>query len=380
MKKKLLFLLLTILCLFSSGCWDMTEPERLGLVMAVGVGLDQHDNIRITCAAVNVRSVAGGGMGGGGGGNEPPFHVHSGSGKTVFDAVHRLSMEAAYELFFAHTKVIIISEELARTKGIRPIIDFFERNEEIRRGTWLLIAKQGQLDKIINSDLPIKTSKGQFLERIIEYRHRNSFFAPNRLGDFIEIITEKGNEPYTAGVALRKLYPIENPASFGEPQQPRTVDMLVLDTAVFKNDKMIGWLDDQESRGLLWVKGQVHGGILTPELDGKKISLGILESQTKVEPTINEDGNLQVNIKVKVASNIGDSQANLDFSDSQVIKKIQELQAEEVKKEINSAITKAQELETDIMGFGRSFHARYPNQWKQVEEQWYDIFPTLGGC
>ncbi|GAB6180501.1 Ger(x)C family spore germination protein [Desulfotomaculum defluvii] len=377
MRKAMITLLVSCICITITGCWDLTEPERLGLVMAVGIDQDENNDIRITCAEVNVQSVGGGSAGGGGGsGNGPPFHVHSGTGKTVFDAIRRLSMEAAYRLFFAHTQVIILSEEMARSRGIKPIIDFFERNEEIRRSTWFLIAKEGQLDKIITADMPIKTSKGQFLAGIIEHRERNAFFAPNRLGDFIEIFSEEGNEPYTAGVAIHGVPLSGSPASFGDPQKPRTSDMVVLDTAVFKQDKMVGWLNDWESRGLIWVKGEGIGGIITTYLDGQRIALEVINGQSKVEPEI-KDGQIQIRIKVKVESNIGDSEANLDFSKTQTIKKVEALQAEAVKKEINLALNKSRELNTDIFGFGRALHAKYPDQWKQIRKGWYDYYPNI---
>ncbi|RYD05864.1 hypothetical protein N752_08190 [Desulforamulus aquiferis] len=77
---------------------DLTEPERLGLVMAVGIDQDGDDKVKIICAEVNVRGVTAGGDGMGGGG-EPPFHVHTGSGRTIFDAISRLSMEPPIDYF-----------------------------------------------------------------------------------------------------------------------------------------------------------------------------------------------------------------------------------------------------------------------------------------
>lgn len=371
--KKMIPLLL-IACLFITGCWDITEPERLGVVMAVGLDLAEKDGIKLTCAEINIRAVAGGGLTGGG--NEPPFHVHSGTGATIFDAIRKLSMEAAYRLFFAHTQVIVLSEELARSRGVKPIFDFFERNEEFRRSTWLLVAKKGQLENVLAANMPIKTSKGQFLAGIIDYQNRHSYFAASRLGDFIEQFTEPGNEAYTAGVTITSVTPPQTPASFGEGQLPKTADTLVLDTAVFKEDKMAGWFNSLESRGLLWVEGEARGGILTTTLDDKKLSLEILDASSEVKPEI-KNGNILMNIKVKVNSNIGESLADLDFSKKEVIKKIEQLQAREIKKEIGMALKKSRELETDVFGFGRYLHAKYPEYWKQKEKDWYALYPEI---
>lgn len=372
---KKLTVLILLVCLFLPGCWDLTEPERLGLVMAVGIDRGPKDKIKISCAEINVRTI-GGGMTGSGGGNDPPFHVHSGTGATVFDAIRRLSQQAPYRLFFAHAQVIIFSEELARERGIKPVIDFFERNEEMRRSTWLIIAKKGQMEKVINANMPIKTSKGQFLGGIIDYRNRNSFFAPSRIGDFIEMYSESGSEPYTAGVNLKPVYDGENPASFGTVEKPRSADTLIMDTAVFKQEKMVGWLNDRESRGLLWVKGEVGGGILTSHVEGKALSFEILRADSKVKPEIKE-GKITMNIEIKVESNIGESEMNLDFSKTKVIEEVQKLQAAEVKKEILMALEKSRQLESDVFGFGRNIYAKYPEQWLQIKDHWYDYYPEI---
>ena len=374
MMKKVIILL--VICLFLPGCWDLTEPEKLGLVMAMGVDLAENNQIELTCAEVNVRSVAGGGMGSNGATVEPPFHIHSGTGSTVLEAIRRMSREAAYRLFFGHIQAIILSEELATTRGIRPVIDFFERDPEMRRGTWLLIAKKGQLTKVITSDMPIKDSKGQFLAGIIKHRERSSFYAPNRLGDFVEFFTEQGHETYTAGVTLTSVPSGENPASSGNPAKPQTADLVVLDTAIFKDDKMVGWFNDRESRGLLWVKGQVQGGVINAPWKNQQIALEILSSQAQMKPVI-VDGKIQFNIHIKVKSNIGESQTDLDFSQTKVIEEIQKLQSQEVKKEIVMAFNKSKELESDPFGFGRSFYASYPQQWNQIKEQWYEYYPNI---
>lgn len=369
MKGKILFILIT--CLFLPGCWDLTEVEQIGLVTAIGVDLAENNNIKLTVQEINPQI-----RGDGGGGDQLPFHLHIGNGDTVFDAIRKLYSDAPHRLFFAHTQVIILSEELARSRGIRPIIDFFERDHEFRRNTWLLIAKKGQLDKILSTDTPLNQSAGQILDGIIKMRQKNSLFAVNRLGDFIELFGESSNETYTAGVSLITRPTGEKPANGSSDQKPKTINLNVLDTAVFRGDKLVGWLNDRESRGLLWVKGEVNGGIITTTLEGKRLALEIIRSYSKVIPKI-VDGKMQINIRIKVLSSISESQADVDFSKKKIIESVQQLQAEEVKREILMAIDKSTQLGTDVFGFGRHFYAKYPTQWQQIKQNWYDYYPDI---
>ncbi|RYD05866.1 hypothetical protein N752_08200 [Desulforamulus aquiferis] len=167
-----------------------------------------------------------------------------------------------------------------------------------------------------------------------------------------------------------------NPAATASPQRPRTADMRIADTAVFKNGKMVGWLNEQESRGLLWVKNRVDGGIITFEEDGQLISLEIINAGSQVKSEVQE-GSIQINIKIRVESNIGESQAKLDFSKPEVIKLIEYLQGEEVKREVFMALDKARQYNSDIFGFGRIIHARNPGLWREIKGDWYSYYPDL---
>jgi len=42
-----------------------------------------------------------------------------------------------------------------------------------------------------------------------------------------------------------------------------------------------------------------------------------------------------------------------------------------------ASIRKAQELQADVFGFGREVYRTNPRVWKQVKDQWYEIFAGL---
>lgn len=378
---KRLAALILIFPMLLSGCWDLTEPEKLGLVTVVGVDLAGNNNIKVIIHEAKAQRQAGigsAGGGGGGGGGQTPFFVHMGTGSTIFEAVQVISSENNRRTFFAHTRAIVFSEELARSRGIKPIIDFFERNPEFRRNTWLLIAKNRQLDKILTINTTLGVNNGDILEDIIRNRQRNSLLAANRLGDFIELFEESGSDPYTAGVEAVEGNIVGGTGSDGggTRESGKANDLKIADTAVFRGDKLAGWLEGRENRGLLWVKGKVKGGVLTTTYEGKELSLQILRMKSKVKPVIT-GGKMQINIRVDVETNVGESQADLDFSKKEVIEKIQQLQNEEVKKEIFMALDKSRNLGTDVFGFGRHFHASYPEYWKQIKDKWYDYYPNI---
>ena len=60
------------------------------------------------------------------------------------------------------------------------------------------------------------------------------------------------------------------------------------------------------------------------------------------------------------------------------IHKIEKMLSEEVKKEINMALNKAQkDYSSDIFGFGEYVHKYYPKYWKKAMDEWNDVFSRL---
>ena len=58
---------------------------------------------------------------------------------------------------------------------------------------------------------------------------------------------------------------------------------------VFKNEKLIGWMDSGETRGILWLKNMPLIGIInvsSPEEPDKKISISIRETRHKSFPNM----------------------------------------------------------------------------------------------
>ncbi|MFZ5648411.1 MAG: Ger(x)C family spore germination protein [Bacillota bacterium] len=240
---------------------------------------------------INPSAMGKGSQGGGGGGmaeTSKPYRNRSAEGDTIFDAVRDLSRQTPRQLFFAHNQVIILSEKLARERGVIEVIDFFERNPQIRRTTWILVGK-GDLVALLDEPGRLENSPAQRIFGIINERQLTSQYAVIRLGDFLEMMESEGTQPFTA-IIERKFniaqskehYRIQTEGHVAEPHQNITMS----GTAVFRRDKMVGQLSPTESRGLLWVRGEVEGGIIDISAPGneKPVSMEILRSGTKLEP------------------------------------------------------------------------------------------------
>lgn len=365
--KKVIVLLIIVSFTFM-GCWDSVETEELGLVKVIGLGKGKNDDVRVIIQEIPHEKRTTSNQGASGGGKNS-FHLYSSTGTTISEAIQSMSASEHHKLYFAHTKVVVLDEALVSSKGIKPVIDFFERNPELRLSTWILIAPMKQFDEILTKNVGIGLDTGGILDETIHNKKEKSFLAISNLGSFIELFNKSGSEAYAAGVNTTAKDSLNETIKSNQK-------FYVRDTAVFKDDKMIGWLTEKEYKGFSWVNGYSKGAIINIPFGDEVISLRIVRVKSKLEPII-DDGKMKININVKILSNIEESQANYNFMNEDIIKKAEELQNQKIKSEIIAALEKSRRLGSDVFGIGNYFNMKYPGFWKKVESNWNSYYPEV---
>lgn len=177
LKTLVLSMLIFAASLTQPGCWDQQEVERLGIVLATALDQAPDGRVRVSVQTINPKALVGGGLGGGGGGfgGTRPFRNRSTEGISIFDCIRLLSLESPRQLFFAHNQIILISEELARNRGIEELVDFFDRNPQIRRSNWVLISRSDN-STILEMPGEIVAPASQRIAGIIREQRLSSYF------------------------------------------------------------------------------------------------------------------------------------------------------------------------------------------------------------
>lgn len=394
MKGKFKTIFLKVTCIFvltalgitQPGCWDRREVDELGIILAIGVESAPNNKVRVIVQNINPSALKGGGGGdggGGGGGGSPDkaYRNRSAEGNTIMDAIREMSRESPRRLFFAHNQVILISEELARTRGLQEIVDFFERNPEIRRTNWVLVTR-GDLSSLLDEPGRLEPTPAQRIFGIIKERHAISTCPVQRLGDFLKLMESKSTQPFTSILETKK-----NTATPKEQQHKQMQEgptelhnvMKITDTALFKQDKMVGTLNAPESRGVMWVRNEVESGVIdinSPQGKGI-ITLEIMKSKSKLSPDV-IDGQIIMNVLVNLNTNLVETTVPLDISKPETIKELEELLSRAVQGEIKASLAKAQqEYGLDVFGFGEALHRKEPKIWKGMSDKWSEYFPGV---
>ncbi|AOT69631.1 Ger(x)C family spore germination protein [Geosporobacter ferrireducens] len=371
MRRKLLVLVFCTLVL--TGCWNRRELNTLGIVYGIGVDKDNETGELILTTQV----VRAGALKQEGPSEEAPIEIVTARGDTAFEALRKISMEFDRKPFYAQNKVLVIDEQLAR-EGIMPMLDFFKRDHEMRSLVWVLIAKNTRARDILGVEKGLEDIQAVYLENIIEISKWNAKATTVNLLEFIKKVSASGIHPIAGPVEIIE----ERNLPAEEKMGLATKGVKLSGTAVFKGDKLVGYLDEIETRGLNWATGKVKSGIIhVPSIDGngkdKQIAIEIKRARASIKPEI-KDGKFFFTIEVKAEGDVGAQQGRTDTSDIALFEKLEKELGKGIEKEIRMAIDKVQkEYRSDIFGFGSALNKKYPKEWNQVKDDWEDIFPRI---
>ncbi len=361
-----------------TGCWSRKEIEDIGFVLSIGVDhAAEEGEIMITVHIAKPFAIS---TGVAGAVDEKPFWQVSSTGHTVFEAWRNLRQQSPRRPLLHHSRFIVFGEEFARG-GIREAIDFFSREGEVRETNTVVVAKGVKASEVVWNEFELERMPAEGALGIMKIAVQElSTAVMVTLNDFLQILEVEGHEAVASRAELVRRPSFEDPR--GELKR-ETISVSGRETgaAAFKGDKLVGWLDKTQTRGLQWVKGKVRGGIIVIEqleTEDKLASIEILRASSAVIPKI-VDGRPFVLIKVGALGNLGETQEYFDPMESQEIWiSMERRMAEMIKHEIQAALDIAKyEFNSDIFGFGAEIYRKYPKEWMKLKDRWDEEFRKL---
>lgn len=367
--------LLVALSLTLTGCWNRREFESLAFVTAAGVDVDPATGlIHLTVHVIKLHAPGAAGQ------SEKAFvQLHS-SGRTVFEAVRNVIQQLPERLFWAHNNVLVFGEETARS-GLAWILDFFVRDGETRHDVRLIVAEGTTANEFLKIEYELDPQPGMALAMHINTaRGSLSTVVAVDLHDFTIQLESPGSQP----LAVRAKHFTKQP---GDPvgellREEITHSAFVGGAAVFRDDRLVGWLEPLETRGYLWIKGEVRSGILVvpdPWRQGRHTGLELYRNLSDVKFSEKAGGGLRAKVEILAHAYLGDAQTPLEplvMADFE--RRLQDAFEAEVRAEAMSALQRCQkEFRSDVFGFGSALHRQNPAMWRKVKDRWDEIFPEL---
>ncbi|WP_232278892.1 Ger(x)C family spore germination protein [Paenibacillus sp. 481] len=355
------------LCLFvvGPGCsLDVRELDEVSIVMATGIDWDANTNKhRIIVYALQPAS-----KGSSAQSNGLMEWLGAGNGNSVMESAQSLRNRASKKLFWFHNRIFVIGKEAAQ-HSLPEIVDFLQRNREIRN-TSLMLVSDGTAEQM----LKVRPETKDLLVNELFGMIRNQDETGKSLGISVKDMINR-NANATQGFLTGRLVAYQ-------PKE-KSEDVLALEgTSILRNGKFIGWLNSEETAvaRLLTDRDTDKVQFTCVIKDGAKpfgaiTSLSTIKSRSirpyfvRNRPHIDIDFDLLCQIN-EIANKHTLSQQDISTLEQHIETYVQQ--------QVTAIIKKAQQqTRVDYLGFSEQFYKHHPTKWNQLKSNWDDVFATM---
>lgn len=306
MTRRLALLALGIL-LLTAGCWNRKETDELALVSALGIDRLPDGRILVVAQIVKPGEVRAGVPAAVG--SPRAVSLVSAAGPTVAAAVRGLAQVAGRRPFWAHARVLVLGAELAES-GLGDVLDWFFREREFRARVWLAVTP-GRAADVIAAESDLEKIPAVAVENMFRGRGATSLVPGTNLFRFLRDLATPGKDPLVAVLSVAPRTALagfpqaegargsaQAPVGPPSPEKEKEERRLYLGGgALFRGERLAGWLDERETRGVLWTAGARGVVVLSSRVPpGGRLSVEVLKARSSVEPRVAQG---QVSFRIK---------------------------------------------------------------------------------
>ena len=359
MKIKNILLLLTIFLLTS--CYDVKELNNIAILTATEIN-KIDDNYIINAEVVNPQAPDKQAN------VEAPFIIYTGSGKTINEAYRKIKLKSSRYLYPEHLEIVIINENIAK-EDISQILDFYLRDPSIRTEFNILIGKDSD---ILSVTTPIEEVSSSSISETI--KTNTKYQGVSNLTTLNELAIMSLNPHTEVILPSIKLTNITKESDTTENTNNTKVDTMyeLSGLAIFKDNKLLGYLDNNQSISYNIIKNHLGSSILTYECEKNKyLSAEIIDSKSNISIKNNT-----INIDIKINTTINESNCNLILNNNKNIESLEKDLSIYLKNNIERDINYIRETyNSDVFGFLDEIYKHDYKEYLKVKDNWYnDIY------
>ena len=353
MYKKLLLLLI----IFSlTGCYDHKELNEIAILTATEINKKNNEYI-VKAQVVNPQSKDTVNI-------QAPFIIYEGKGKTIQEAYRQIKLQSSRFLYPNHLQIIVIDEELAK-EDVSQIVDFYLRVPHVRTEFSVIVGKKND---ILSITTPIDDISATSIVETLETN--NKYLGSTNLitfNEFANMNIDKHLEVILPSIESVNYNKESDTTKNTEQTQIKSMYKLS-NLAVFKDEKLLGYLTEDESITYNILKNKAKSILITKECEKDKyMTVEATEIKTNIKTK-----NKKIDIKIKMTGNINETMCNIKLNNEKNIKKIEK----ELKKYIEDKIEKSinnirKTYNSDIFGFLDLIYKTDYKTYKKIKDNWY---------
>jgi len=371
-KHKVSFILLLSVLLLLGGCWNKRELNELAIVTAVGV--DKSDELfEISVQIVSPSQVASNKASG----IQVPVFTYHAKGKSLFDAIRKLTALTPRKPYYAHAQIIIIGEEMAE-EGMNSILDLFQRDPEGRSDFNFIISHDSTAQEILSVLTPLEDVPASKMFKSLKVSEAVLGTTESVILD--DLIQSLGSIDHSAVLPSIHIHGDADAGDFSSNIEKidSPAQLKYGGLAIFKNYKLIGYLTEQESRDYNFLNNNIKSTfeiIACPE-EGK-ISTEIINSSTKMTGHFQNDVP-SISIKLDIEQNVAEVSCSLDLTKSKTIDALNKETSRQIKERLERTLqTIQQTYQADLLKFSNVLHREDYQAWNRIKKNWQTLYPNL---
>jgi spore germination protein KC len=378
-------LILAVLTISLSGCYDQREIDDLAYPLAIGLDVGEADILRMTLQLAAPLAIGGGGGGesggGGGGGEAETTSIITVDTPSIYSGLDMINNIISKEINLSHAKVIIISKKLAQ-EGVAKYIQAIVRGREFRADTFVLVSNEPPDEYLKNVKPVLESNPAKYYDLLLGKDYA-SFFPDVRISDFhfsdvsdsiepVAILTgankkeDVGQLGEKANIAANERH--EGIYEAGNIPVISELKNVVMGIAVFKNGMMAGTLNGAEAACYQMITGNYkHSFWSFPDAydESKLVVMDIIQRKKPSITAQIKDDKAVVKIVLDLEGDFTSIQSNIAYEDypQPMEKKASEI----IEREVASMLKKTtEEYDSDICGIGRYVKGKFLtlDKWK----------------
>lgn len=359
MKRPALAILALLLSAMLPGCTGVSvlssarEPDNLELVRTIGVDMER-DMVKVTvCSASGMNGSA---------------EFFTGTAETFSKAINNIKkLPQGREAEFSHTEHVVISEEAALC-GIDEILDYVERSDTMRIDTDILICRGVTAAELITSASGESSSVSDaltFLEENIDLLGSGYVFSCRDIASALSL----------RGCALIETIELITPEERSEDEAEKSI--VPAGFALFKEDKLIGYLSESQSNGAVLVMNKLKSEDIVLRYEDTPITVSVSEARTELTPDYLSGELSSIAVKTSVFADITSVSGDIKITDEAVRRELEKSLAQEICKNVSDAVELSQALGVDFMDIGHKIEIISPLKYEENVENFTSCLKTV---
>ena len=349
---KRVIIIFTIIFLLS-GCYNYKELNKLAIVSSVSIDKSNNEYL-VGAQVINIKNKEDT--------SSSNVTVYEAKGKTIEEALRKMTMKSDKKLYGGHLNKLVISEDVAKDSIIN-IIDLFQRLPEIKDEFTITISKDIEANKVIKMITSSESIPADYVKNTIDSSDLQSALTySSKLDEFVSYYLKDYIDPVISVIRVKNYN--DNSTKTSNKETTYSNSKIVLDNiAITYNGKFEKYLNDNETIGYNFIKDNINQMIIPIKCGNNYSSISILSSNTK-NKVVKKDNYYVITFNIKSNATINEYNCKKDLDNEKTINFLERESERKIKKYINDALDV--KSKSEFLGLKRIIYLNYP-QYKDED-------------